>query len=205
MPQVNPSTSAPKIISNPLRISWRNVILGLFIGTTLISGGLVAFYYFELKNSTSSLQNQQMFIAKPRETSPSATPVQPRIITDETADWKIHQNKEAGYKISYPDSWTAKTYSNYVDSGPLDIISGPEGEIWVDWTELGGGCPQDQLSQFKIKNATLSVCITEPDSDGGKTYSTLDTISEEKRITWSASFLIKVPVAENEKTVLSVA
>jgi len=113
MPQVNPSTSAPKIVSNPLRLSWRNVILGLFIGTTLIGGGLIAFYYFELKSVSSSAQNQQMFFAKPKETSPSATPVQPRIITDETASWKTDIADFMGVKFSlkYPPEYSV--YRSY--------------------------------------------------------------------------------------------
>src|SRR3990172_5174196 len=106
MPQVNPSTSAPKIVSNPLRLSWRNVILGLFIGTTLIGGGLVAFYYFELKSVSSSARNQQMFFAKPKETSPSATPAQPRITTDETTEWETYTSNAGGFSIKYPPGLT---------------------------------------------------------------------------------------------------
>src|SRR3989344_4934174 len=107
MPQVNPSTSAPKIVSNPLRLSWRNVILGLFIGATLIGGGLVAFYYFELKSVSSSDQNQQMFMGKPKETSPSATPAQPRIITDETAGWKTYtgETNDIKFSLKYPPTF----------------------------------------------------------------------------------------------------
>ena len=108
MPQVNPSTSAPKIVSNPLRLSWRNVILGLFIGTTLIGGGLVAYYYFELKSVSSSPKNEQTLTGKPKETSPSATPAQPRIITDEIDDWKTYTNSKRGYSFRYPESYRLK-------------------------------------------------------------------------------------------------
>src|SRR3990167_634793 len=131
MPQVNPSTSAPKIVSNPLRLSWRNVILGLFIGTTLIGGGLVAFYYFELKNSTSSTQNQRILIGKPKSSSPSATPAQPRIITDETADWKtlisqtVDKKKTIKFSFKYPSSFRIVEIKNTV---PV-VTNDPDYEI----------------------------------------------------------------------------
>lgn len=118
MPQVSPSTSVPKIVTNPVRLSWKNVLLGLFIGTTLIGGSLIAFYYLELKRISSSSQNQQIIIGKPKTGSPSAALAQPRIIADKTVGWETFSgqtnqpNKTIKFSFKHPSDFRVVEIGN---------------------------------------------------------------------------------------------
>ncbi|MDP2671564.1 MAG: PsbP-related protein [bacterium] len=127
---------------------------------------------------------------------------------DGTTDWKTYTNTTAGYKISYPSTWTfvvetpkTRPEQEYTS----DKFTGTEGEIRVDYgTGLGGGCGPTQEGQLSIKNSTLSVCVVNPDNAGGKTYNLLGAVSGEKEVTWRGFITVNKPVATNEEIVLKI-
>jgi len=95
MPETAKKPSKPFVVINPFFIRWRNIVVPLLIGTTLLGAILVGYYYFQLKWLAPSLP-----ISFPRIATRSAQKA-------ETAGWKTYTgNKEKfKYQFKYPGNW----------------------------------------------------------------------------------------------------
>jgi len=102
MPEKPNKPSKPFVVINPFLISWKNVIIGLLVGTTLIGAGLVGYYYFQLKGLAPPLP-----ISFPRIATPSAQ-------KDEAAGWKTYTSTDRKYTFKYPSNWVVNNLSGGV-------------------------------------------------------------------------------------------
>lgn len=122
MPKVEPKSEVPKVVRNPFVLNWKNIILGLLVGTTVISSGIAAFYYLQLRGTSQPPE------LKPPAASPSATPKpeQPTVIPDETADWKTFTDQTRESDPAFDPTRTIKFSFKYpLDFRILDDEGGP--------------------------------------------------------------------------------
>lgn len=189
-PVPNPAAQNPNIHTHKVFASVGLIL----IGTILAIAGI--WWY---------VQSQGGFDSEDTDTTKVSTDSAKK---DETADWKTYANTTAGYKISYPPTWTFVVEPPNTNPGQeytRDKFTGSEGEILIDYgSGLGGGCGPTQDGQLKIKNSTMSVCIVNPNSEGGKTYNLLGAVSGEKDIPWRGFITVNKPVTSNESAVLDV-
>ena len=47
MPQDSAQENKPSVVYSPLRINWRNVVLGAVIGLLIVATGVLAFSYYD--------------------------------------------------------------------------------------------------------------------------------------------------------------
>lgn len=120
MPKVEPKSAVPKVVRNPFVLNWKNIILGLLLGTTTISSGIAAFYYFQLRGTSQPPE------LKPPTASPSATPKpeQPTVLPDETANWEVYANtfKDKTFSFKHPKSWKVSVEIISKEAGHIDYV-----------------------------------------------------------------------------------
>ncbi len=83
-------------------INWKNILIGVVVGATLVGGGFLVYnaYQAKPKESTPTTTKTSTSSANPApQTSPPAT-------KDETADWKTYEGKLVNLSLKYPSNWT---------------------------------------------------------------------------------------------------
>ena len=116
MPEKPNKTSKPFVIINPFFIHWKNLIIPLLIGTTLIGAGLVGYYYFQLKWLAPPLP-----ITFPKKATPSANPATSSAQKDETAGWKTYASSYILF--SYPENLSVNEFEHTDSYSPYYTIS----------------------------------------------------------------------------------
>src|SRR4030042_5503034 len=94
----------PVVYTNPLRITFRNIVLGVIIGSLIVAILVLSISYF-----TAEPQVGPNFISQRPKTTPSATIATPSSQKDETAGWKIYKDSE--FTVIYPTDWVASDVS----------------------------------------------------------------------------------------------
>jgi hypothetical protein len=89
------------VYTTPLRLGWRNIILGTFIGILIIAI-LAGAYMVYNKYSDNPLPNNLF----QKSASPSAKQSTPSAKKDETARWKTYESTIHYYKVNYPSNWS---------------------------------------------------------------------------------------------------
>jgi len=74
----------PVVYTNPLRITFRNIVLGVIIGSLIVAILVLSISYF-----TANPQVGPNFVSQRPKTTPSATIATPSSQKDETAGWKL--------------------------------------------------------------------------------------------------------------------
>lgn len=124
MPDEGQKPQKVTVVYSPLRINWRNVLLGGIIGLLIVAIGVFAFSYYtpnatpvpsvEIKKGTPSAKTATKSATQSTQKS-------------ETADWKTYTNKTIGFSIEYPSGWdyndSTKFQTQSCEPGP-DISVG---------------------------------------------------------------------------------
>lgn len=75
------------------------------------------------------------------------------------ADWESYANEEGKFSIKYPPHWKWEIDDSAGDYKRL-ALTGPEGEVLIDWgSGFGGACPQG-FEKVKIKSGVINSCHT---------------------------------------------
>ena len=96
MPEPSAEQNKPSVTINPFFIGWKNVLLALLFGTTIIAAGLAGYYYFQLKG-VKALPS----ISPPKAATSSAQKA-------EMAGWNTYRNETYGFEIKYPETYQIK-------------------------------------------------------------------------------------------------
>ena len=102
------------------KINWFHIVIGVIAGVILVGMGLGVYL---LTQSKSEPTNETTKVSTPsaKQATPSVTAI-PSAEKDETADWNVHENKDLGFKIKYPNSWDyidqTKFETQACDPGP---------------------------------------------------------------------------------------
>ncbi|OGY27544.1 MAG: hypothetical protein A2Z42_03035 [Candidatus Woykebacteria bacterium RBG_19FT_COMBO_43_10] len=115
---------------SPRKINFQFILIGLFVVTLLIGGGVAI--WLLLNHPSTKL---------PTQTSTSATSAE----KDETANWKTYKNEKIGITFNYPNNWTlVKTWQS--DQAGLTVTS------YFSYLNLA---PQDYNGVLILINITL--------------------------------------------------
>jgi hypothetical protein len=90
MPEPSAEQNKPSVTINPFFIGWKNVLLALLFGTTIIATGLAGYYYFQLKG-----------VKAPPSSSPPKTATT-SAKKDETVGWKTYTDNKLKFSFKYP-------------------------------------------------------------------------------------------------------
>jgi hypothetical protein len=81
-------------------LNWKNVLIGVLIGSILVGGGvgLLCYLLFQPKSSEPT-------VTTPKKATSSAKKATPSAQKDETAGWKTFTSTKFGFKVKYPSEW----------------------------------------------------------------------------------------------------
>jgi len=111
MPDENVAVPQPSPTPKPQVINWKNIVIGVVIGTVLLGvGGYLIYNAYQPKSSEPT-------VTATKKATPSAKPATPSAQKDETADWDTFEDKILSYSVKYPMGWfvdPAKSWSGGV-------------------------------------------------------------------------------------------
>jgi hypothetical protein len=134
------SVSNPPLVPNianlkKKRISWKNIIIGVVVGTILVAVVLGGWFWYQLDQINKAASNSSIQITT-KTATPSSKVSTPSATTTETAGWKIYTNSKLGFSIKYPNTWSyndaTKFASDNCPAGP-DIS---DSEVIFDGRDL---------------------------------------------------------------------
>jgi len=145
-----PSVSNPPVVPNianlkKKRISWKNIIIGVVVGTILVAAGLGGWFWYQLDQINKESSNSSTQTTNKTATSSSKVST-PSATTNETAGWKTYTDRTYKFSFKTPQNWVTKEVNPIIGTLNLTVTS-PNG--FVLYLSLiggtGGGCgPEDE-------------------------------------------------------------
>lgn len=191
MPRAAPKISKPSVIINPFLISWKNVVIALLVGISVISAAVVGYYYLQLKGLAPPPP-----VSFPKTATPSAQ-------KDETAGWKTYQNKGLEFTIKYPSDWEI---SEVVGVG-LGLISFKKNKAEisigvVDKARIKSfSCsPKGEIAKVLIGGLQTSKCAVKS-PEGAIAVVTIQDFSKNGELWYEIDFIDPKPYEKNSEKV----
>lgn len=164
MPKLEPHTSVPKVVRNPFILSFKNIILGLLIGTTLISSGIAGFYYFQLRFTQEA---PAVLVQRPATSSAKSTPKQPTII-NETDGWKNFVDSQKLFSVKYPNDWVVDEGDVVLGEGSINLGTDKNFDAKTPYVSInisnngGGAVPFDSYTQLEKQSINNPITTSNP-------------------------------------------
>jgi hypothetical protein len=158
------------------RISWKNIVIGVVVGTILVAAVLGGWFWYQLDKINKLSSNSLTQSTTGKTASSSAKKATDSAKTDETAGWKTFTSTKFGFKVKYPSTWTSVSE---IDTGAHlysqeEISSGVFIEVVVD--NEANKLIFDRVKTYKVGEVT-KVAANIPGANLQDTYTRLnDTV-----------------------------
>ncbi|MEX0616531.1 MAG: hypothetical protein WD231_01800 [Candidatus Woykebacteria bacterium] len=121
---------------NPKPVSWPRVLLTVLIIVLVVSILAGGYWYFVLNKPSETVDTSPIKVStqsskKATESSKKATSSAKK---DETANWKVYEEKQLGFLIKYPGTWSIKAGT----SGSVRVVKLNKDRESIEIYEDGG-------------------------------------------------------------------